>query len=500
MFTDARELETGTTLEVDLCVVGAGAAGLAVTLELLDSSCSIAVVESGGRGPSDRTQQLAAGRARGRLFGRNNRYLSATRTRAFGGLGEDWHGSCRALDPEDLIVRSWVPASGWPIDAATLDPYNARARSLFGIDVPARRDERTGLLAADDAFESSWLDYSPRPSIAERFRGRFAQAGNVNVLTHANVVEIALDEGGRRVVDLVTRCLDGPELVVRARYFVLAAGALENARLLLASNGQRPHGIGNENDLVGRFFMEQVEMRAAYVALPGQRRAMAGYDAVQAGDGGLHPVRAIMRPSARLQARHELLNSLITFSPVAAADIGELASHVGRLAAATARLDSDSTPDAAAEPYFGAVTLRSEQPPERRSRLVLGAERDELGVPRIDLAWRFDDHVVWSLRTTARLLGENLGRRLLGRLQLRATGRVNRRRFRWSAHQSGTTRMSREPSEGVIDTDCRLHDVSNLFVAGSSVFPTSGCSGPMLTVVALSLRLGEHLRRLLASP
>jgi choline dehydrogenase-like flavoprotein len=120
--------------------------------------------------------------------------------------------------------------------------------------------------------------------------------------------------------------------------------------------------------------------------------------------------------------------------------------------------------------------------------------RDSLGRRRIDLRWELTDHDLWSLRTTSRLLGEALGRHHAGRLQYRGGAAVSRGRLRWAGDPSGTTRMSRDPASGVVDPDCRLHDVDNVFVAGASVFPTGGCCGPLLTEVALGLRLGEHLR------
>jgi choline dehydrogenase-like flavoprotein len=497
MFTDARTLESGTTLEVDLCVVGAGAAGLATTLDLVGSRHSVAIVESGGMKPWPRARRLANGKARGWPVPLRDRYLHWTRNRMFGGLGDDWHGSCRELDREDLAERDWAAYSGWPLAAEELASYNARARGLLGVDgQPADDADSAQLIADDESFSSSWLSLSPQPSIAERLGDRFAAAANVDVLLHANVVAVELDRAGRRIAAVAVRCLNGPRLEVRARHFVLAAGALENARLLLASNAQRPAGLGNGSDLVGRCFMDQVVMRAGYLVIPGRRGPLRPYDAPHLRSGGDHPVRAILRPTARLQERHELLNSLITLSPVEVTEVGDFASEAGRLAAAARKLAPGQTLSSA-ELSYAQVTVRGEQLPSHDSRIRLGDNLDELGMPQIDLNWRLGDHDVWSLRTTARLLAESFGRRLLGRMRVRPQRPFNKRHFAAGGHQSGTTRMSREPSKGVVDPDCRVHELPNLFIAGSAVFPTSGCSGPMLTTIALSLRLGEHLRRLL---
>lgn len=485
MLNDARTLETGARLDADVCIVGSGAAGLTVAHELATTGASVVVLESGGQEPDAGIDGLSMGRARGRLFGRSNRYLTASRTRRFGGLTHSWHRTCRPLDREDLIQRDWVPDSGWPLNEQELTPYYQRAATLLGLPPPSPTGD---LLADDGRFDGSWLAYATPTALGADWRRGPTAAPNIEIFTHATVTMLELEAGGARVETAMVRCLDGPRFKVRASRFVLAAGALENARLLLASNSRRSKGLGNEHDLVGRFFMDQVVMRAGFVTLPGSAGVMASYREPD----GESSRRAIMRPQAAFQARHELLNSLALFEPAEIERGGSLAAAVGRSVSGLHRLAGQS---GGSGDFFGRVTLRGEQRPHRDSRLLLAAERDALGVPRIDLSWRLSDHDSWSLRTTARLLGESLGRRGLGRLQLRVRQQLRRRDFGWSGHHSGTTRMSRQPSTGVVDPDCRVHDLPNLFVAGSSVFPTSGCSGPMLTTLALSLRLGGHLRQ-----
>jgi len=495
MFTDARTLETGTSLEVNLCVVGAGAAGLSVVSGLVDGAHRIAVIESGAMSPNRRIDDLSKGKAFGRLLGQRNQYLQQTRTRAFGGLGEQWHGTCRPLDAEDFAARGWVPNSGWPIDPSELaEPYR-RAGELLGLgQVSTAASEEW--IPNDEGFRSSWLDHAPRPSIAELFSTRLRKAENVEVLTRANVSAIELDDAKQRVVAVHVDCLDGPQLIIRARAFVLAAGVIENARLLLLSDHQRSRGLGNEHDTVGRFFMDQIQAQAGYVALLGRDGRMSSYGSALPRPGADHPMRAILRPTEALQAHHELLNSQTLVSPVEVDAAGELGHDVVRLAEVSAALGTTSgSPNA--EPWFGEVVLRGEQSPNRASRVRLGSETDELNLRRARLTWQLSDHDVWSLTSTARLLGDSLGRRRLGRMRLQAMRFWSRRHYSWTGYQSGTTRMSMAPADGVVDTDCRLHDIDNLFVAGSSVFPTSGCSGPMLTTVALALRLGDHVNGIL---
>ncbi|MDH3403559.1 MAG: FAD-dependent oxidoreductase [Acidobacteriota bacterium] len=486
MFIDARTLESGTTVEADVCIVGGGAAGLATALELAGGPLSAVVLESGdGAAPG----RPPVGKTRGHLLAAGDGYLEATGERAFGGLGEDWHGSCRPLDPEDLAARDWVAASGWPLAPAALAPWIARAAALLDVDLA------TGAApppAVGEGFASSWLAYAPRPSIASLFRPTLAAAADVRVLTSASVTGLELDPATGRVAAAAARCLDGPELAARARLFVLAAGALGNPRLLLASRGQRPRGLGNEHDLVGRYFAEQIVMPAGHAVLPGRAGAVRPYREIGPHPKSGRPVRAVLRPPGELQERHELLNSLVMLAPAGATAAGELAGDVARLAASARVPAAGGDPGEPVE--LTAVTLRGEQTPNPASRVVLARRSDPLGVPLVDLTWKVSPHDTWSLRSAARLFGESLGRARDGRLRLPDLARITSREYRWAGHQSGTTRMSEHPEHGVVDPDCRVHDVANLYVAGSSVFPTGGCSDPMLTALALALRLGAHLR------
>ena len=488
MLDDARTLETGARLEADVCVIGGGAAGLVVAQGLAGPGRSVVVLESGGAqreaGTEAPADALLAGRARGQLLGRGNRYLRASRVRGFGGQLTRWHRECRALDDTDFAARAWVAGSGWPLAPADLADHYRRARELAVLGATGAAPKP---LAADARFDPSWLDYSPTPALGAAWRLEVARGAGIRVWTHATVTALALDKAGTRVGHAVVRCLDGPRFTVRARHFVLAAGALENARLLLASNDRRGAGLGNSRDLVGRYFMEQPMLRPGVVFLAARGQRLARFEPPGAAPGR----RLILRPTRATRERHELLNSLAWIEPATADAAGSLGPAIARLVAS-----QGTAAGAAVEPgLFGALTLRGEQRPRPDSRLVLGRERDALGVPQIDLVWTLDRHDSWSLRTTARLLGESLGRWRLGRLQLRVGDRLRRRFYGWSGHQCGTTRMSREPATGVVDPDCRLHEVPNVHVAGSSVFPTSGCSGPVLTILALGLRLAERLSR-----
>ncbi len=502
MLIDGRSVETGTTLDADLCIVGAGAAGLATALDFLGTPFSVIVLESGDaaapgaepEGASGRAvERLFEGRARSPLLSQRNRYLEATRARGFGGLGDRWRGSCRPLDAADFAARDWVSDSGWPLAATELEPWLGRAAELLGVGPGAANEPPP---AIGRGFEASWLAYAPRPSIAELFRPAFQSATQVRVLTHAHATQLLLDDASRRVDSATVRCLDGPRLTVRARAFVLAAGVFENPRLLLASNRQRARGLGNELDLVGRFFMEQVVLRAGHAVLTGLPGVFRPYGSAALHDPSRHPRRAVLRLPEKDQESHELLNALVFLEPASMAASDPLTPDLARLSVDARDLGATSGPSTTVE--LATVIVRGEQTPRPGSRVRLGGKRDPFDMPTANLNWNISWHDAWSLRSTARLLGESLGRAGDGRLRLETDSRVTRPRYTWSGHQSGTTRMSRRAEQGVVDPDCRVHDLENLYVAGSSVFPTGGCSGPMLTTLALALRLSDHLRGVLS--
>ena len=253
MLVDARSASEETPLVHDLCVVGAGAAGIAIAERLRDSGSKICLVESGGSEPHVPTQNLYRGRCVGHPYFR----LNACRFRMLGGSTNRWGGWCRPLDPLDFERRDWVPLSGWPIDAADLLPYHQATAGLLRLPT-ARFDLGfwQGQLPPPfplegGEFENSVIQYSPQVNFWDEYGARLLREPRVTVLAHANATEIVLEPHSARVKGVRVCTLGGRRFEATARAVVLATGAIENARLLLASRHERPAGLGNEHDLVG---------------------------------------------------------------------------------------------------------------------------------------------------------------------------------------------------------------------------------------------------------
>jgi choline dehydrogenase-like flavoprotein len=535
MLIDARTVDDGAEISCDVCVVGAGPAGISLVDRLRDSGLSICLLESGGFEPDLRTQRLYRGATDGHPYFP----LETCRFRRFGGTTWRWGGWCRPLDALDFERREWVAHSGWPIDHEQLAPYISAAAAL--LDLPsAHFDLRHwgGVLPAPlpldgGDFENGVYLYSPQIAFASVHGSRILTSPSVRTFVRANVTRVQLTADGDRVAAVHVKTLSGRSFLVRSRATILAAGGIENARLLLASRGERPAGVGNEFDLVGRFFMEHPHVAAGHVltSADGLRTTFylrSRYDAAD--------VRGVILPTPDAQRRRRLLSCAITIEPtphavgapflawppeltLAAADIYRRLTHGGwaRMAglgrrvlegawyrgralrtawhAMDARLRTGMlrSHDVSLYPLF----LRTEQSPNRGSRVSLGPRRDILGVPEVRLDWRLNELDTASIVSWMRVLDAALSERGLGRVIMPRTSW--RQRIIGGSHHLGTTRMSAEPRHGVVDRNCRVHSVRDLFIAGSSVFATAGHANPTLTLVALSLRLADHLRGVLTA-
>ena len=509
MHTDARHMENGSLLEGDICIVGSGAAGISMALEWMHSPYKVILLEGGGFEYEEDVQDLYKGSTTGQRY-----YpLSSARLHYFGGTTGHWAGFCSTLDPIDFEKRDWVPLSGWPIQKKELEPFYIRAHEK--LELGPYEYEAAYWQARDPALRSLPLDasviwnkiwqFSPPTRFGTKYRDAILRAGNIHLYTYANVVDISATENAGSVTEITTRNFAGKTLKVRAKYFVLCCCAIQNARLLLASNKQAPRGLGNDHDLVGRHFMEHVEIRSGELWLT-RPDPMKLYMM----DFGVTKARAELAVAAEKQREFTILNGTVSLMPLNVAK---------KIKPAIASWSAED-PRKSLDQYFGSISkafketpgapgemnqsfqlfTRIEQAPNPASRVTLENEKDALGMPRASLHWELTPLEKRSIRKIYELLAQQLGSAGAGRVKL-LDYLVDEKDEHWPDftgggwHHMGTTRMHEDPRLGVVDADCRVHGISNLYVAGSSCFTTAGAVNPTLSIVALTLRLSDHLKQ-----
>jgi choline dehydrogenase-like flavoprotein len=523
MLSDARTVSSGTTLDYDVCIVGGGAAGITVAVELMGTPVRVCLLESGGLVPDQATQQLY----RGESVGHPYYPLDVPRLRYFGGTTNHWSGDCRPLERSDLDVRSWVPESGWSLTYEEIESVYPRAHEILDLGPHDYSPEHWSYGRARALnFDSSQIvtrvsQFSAPTRFGGKFRADLERAANVHVFLNANATEIAdsrKDRGSVRVA-----CLSGTRFTIRARAVVMAAGGIENARLLLASTADGARGLGNDRDLVGRFFMDHLSLETGLIVPAAQDLSMFDlYELparrLNAGPRGV-PTKAYLVFTAETMRRLSILNVSAIMSRAWLPPSQESPAYhaLQRAIARPSRLWSqiktmiEGWDDVVSGLYWKAfeqarplrlytVRFMTEQAPNRDSRVTLGNARDALGVPVAKLDWRLNELDYHSIRMASRQLAVELGRSGLGRMQpwcAHETDEEIDRRITAGAHHMGTTRMHSDPSRGVVDTQCRVHGTRNVYVASSSVFPTAGHAAPTITIVALAIRLARHLRAVL---
>ncbi len=544
MRTLADEVPRGTVLRADVCVVGAGPAGIALALALSGRGLSVLLLEAGRRPQDPLAQALYEGELANPQHSPPHRY----RMRGLGGSSTRWGGRCMPFDPIDFERRDWVDAPGWPIAYDELRPHYVAANALaeagrFAYDAreafPALPPLVTGFNS--DIVRTTGLErFSCPTDFGRRYARRLQLATDVQVLEGAVCTAIRLQADGLAVDWLDIATLAGNRLRARARAVVLAAGGLETARLMLCSNDVVPQGVGNRHDVVGRYYMCHLAGNVGTLEIHGTpadvrhgyevdadgvycRRRLSIAHSHQRHEGLLNAVARLHFPRITDPSHGSgVLSGLFLARRFISYEYGRRLQdpQAGSLAAQARHLRNlvcDGADTAAflghwiarrtlAQRKFPSVILRNrtnrfslelhgEQVPHPASRVSLGDTVDALGLRRLRVDWRHQPQDIDSLARTLDWIAAEFARTGAGRLRFRRETLEEDllRHGAYGGHHIGTARMGLDPRTSVVDAQCRVHSVRNLFVAGSAVFPTASQANPTLTLVALSLRLAQHL-------
>ncbi|WP_165640117.1 FAD-dependent oxidoreductase [Klenkia brasiliensis] len=503
-------------------VVGGGAAGLALALRLEELGSPVVLLESGGDARDDAAIAAAAPLNEGAVVGGlHYRGLQDGRQRSLGGATQLWHGQCTRLRSGDLAQRSWLPHSGWPLDLEVLDPWYDAAERWFGLSGRGYDDSRwaehrrlSPLPWSGDRLLADFAEYTATPHLGDRFHEHLRTSTTLTTLVQATAVGVRVVED--RVQGVELRDAAGRELFLAAGRVVVAAGAVESARLLMLSDPEGV-GLGTGRALTGRFLQDHPVVPLLEVAPT--RRAW-----LQDRTSHLFARDARIWPKVRLAPAAQEREELVAANAVLVHEVEEPElDAVRRLAGALKRrrVPQGLAGDLRLALRAVGPTVRTgwrrwarglssgrpasrvrldvwlEQVPDPDSRVTLdAADRDAFGLPLPRVDWRVSETEVRTSRTMARWVAEDLrshGLAEVTELPAMTDDDAWRAAVSDAFHPAGTTRMSVDPAQGVVDPDLRVHGVEGLYVASSSVFPIAGYANPTLTIVALALRLAAHL-------
>jgi choline dehydrogenase-like flavoprotein len=539
MLWDLSGNRAGLPAKFDVCIVGAGPAGITIARELRNTGLSVLLAETGGMKEVQRTDDLN----RGYNVGHTSR-MEQGRHRTFGGSSTRWGGRCAMLDPIDFDDREWIPKSGWPFSYESMLPYYEKAKTVcnfwtpwvddrtalqkLGITMPALRTTAFNPYiwrVPPSYLKSAWRTWVVRSRLkafdwAEAYGKDLLTAKEVHVLLNATLVELHASDDSTRVSSGRFVSFGGDRAMIESKVFVLCGSGIENARILLAAPAALQQRM-NSHDTVGRFLMQHPRGVIASVRTNarGAMRLQKLFNMFQRPPNvpeefevgfaltdeaqrtnRLVNASAVLRYRPGQQGAWQALKALklalregrVRPSVIAKAAAGMLRLPVGNLMRRYLLGREVRHADAVID-----IVIDLEQVPDASSRITLSNDTDTLGVCRAIVDWRISETERRTSRFFAEALKQEFERLDLGTVEL--AGWLNdgvpltEEHLSGNLHYIGATRMSADPRDGVVDENGRVHGVENLYVAGASIFPTGGHANPTLTIVALSLRLAHHL-------
>ncbi len=515
MIINGKNLKLEDTLTADICIIGAGAAGLTLAHKFHQTSLSVLLLESGGLKNDPVTQSFADGTTDGEIYP-----FIQSRFRCLGGSTSRWSGMCIPLDEGDFEPKSWLPHSGWPFSLSELLPYYQQAQQIFGLPetIPSLNEKS---LFHQSPFETKILKYSNPLDLGKKYKQEIIESQNISLIIHSNVIELIPNQEGRLIESLKVQGSDGNRFIVKARTVILATGGMENARLLLASNSYFPQGLGNHHDLVGRFFMEHYFKVTGILPIKQQQKLTTSF--THRYPLGNTYAQDVFGFNDDFREREQLLNmhlricryNLLEENPavvtgkklaqqLSQGDFSQISQDLPTLwqngLTGIPRylwwhFYNKFNPSA----HFDQIRFVGlvEQEPDFHNRITLSSKCDRLGQPLVNLSLNFSEQMWESVERSMFHLGKILSERGFGQLEYNGDRIQHLTSYdKVGYHHMGTTRMHPNPRQGVVDANCRVHDLDNLYMAGSSIFPTGGAANPTFTIVALALRLAEHLLKI----
>jgi choline dehydrogenase-like flavoprotein len=469
----------------DVCICGTGPAGITTARKLAALGKKVLLLEGGGLSYSEESQD----HYQGRDVGQKNWGVVFGRSRYFGGDSNLWTGLCNVFDSTAFEVHEYLGLPGWPISHEQVLRGLDEAKEI--LDIPGADFS----VSKQPGFESPWFDHmslamSPPTRFSKKYGGEILQSQKIDAFYNANLVDLKLSEDLARVKHLLVRNYNGKTTEVSATQYVLAMGSIENARTLLNATNQVPAGIGNHSGMVGRCFMESLGLQLG-------RFLVTDPNFWRVGNVSLVPTKALMQ-------RHDIGEGYFIYKPNSSTSpyhgrlgvLKDFLRETGCLSPAVRKL-ADQIVDFNC-PGDGLIIGLIGQEPNPDSRVTLTDDVDTFGLRRFQLNWQLSERDFKTIRILAIESAKEMARLNVARVQLPPyilDPNIEITDIGVAAHEMGTTRMSSDPHYGVVDQNCQVHGVRNLYIIGSSVFPTCGGRNPTLTIVLLALRLADFLSK-----
>jgi choline dehydrogenase-like flavoprotein len=568
MMIDARQIADGDVIATEVCVIGAGPAGILLARELAGQDFRVCLLEAGGLQPEPDIQLLAASADEARGDGYPN--FQHLYQRQFGGNSNIWgiqYGKDRngvryiPLDATDFEKHDWIPHSGWAFSRSHLDPYYERAHVAcqtgpYDYNVATWEGENTHQIPFEgDRVKTQMFQFGPADIFKDEYRQQLEHSPNIQTLTYGTAVELETDQLAQTVTQVRVATLAGNQFHIAAKLVVLAMGTVENVRLLLTSDHHQQGGLGNQYDTVGRYFMDHPLIRSGLLTPQNssvfqtlglydahwvkgamvigkpvlteqcrQEQQLLGIntaifprsalfrmnllrllfpngkayrsEAVEAAKGLLHPLKKRQLPDHALTQITTCLKGIddilyyqwrrqYMWGKQSALSFSKYGFDV-----------SGWVNESNLESTFNCFEVMhvTEQAPDPDNRIVLGQARDRLGARKPQLYWRWNDIDIHSVQRSQQIFAEELAKAGIGTIKFEGDKGLPHLSLASLHHHMGGTRMNEDPRQGVVDANCKVHGVSNLFIVGSSVFPTGGYANPTLTIAALAIRLADRIK------
>lgn len=466
----------------DICICGAGAAGITLAIEFASQGKKVALFEGGGEEYSDKSQSIYGPKNTGlKYYG-----INGCRLRYLGGTTNHWAGRTMELQPIDFEKRDFFPLPGWPIEKNEFDKVRKRAFKVLEL-------EKNSLVAPNvpelSGSSVTMLGHGSSPPVrfGEKYYKNLLDSKNIDLYINANLTDLKLNDSHNSIQKIEIKNYKNKTFYFSGKKIILAMGAIENARLLLNCNSQVTDGIGNHSGFVGRCFMEHFQ--------------------VYLGEYSINPDNSIWSsgvnleffPTDKLVKEKKIGTSVISFGKANSRSYGRL--KVIKKFLKESVCDSESLTNISKSMFDfncegdGVITTLCEQSPNKNSRITLSHEKDALGLRRVNLNWQINELDKRTIRELALETAKEFARLDIGRVKLKEYVLSDEIEGKLGAHchQMGTTRMSLSAKDGVVDVNSKVFGIDNLYIAGSSVFSTGGGVNPTLSIVQLSLRLADHL-------